>query len=217
MKRIGLLCSILFWSFAAGAQHCEPVPAVNADGWGPYDYRDQNRKKELANVEGHHLNSDVESLKRGQSGTIGADLTYTLYRFPNHHRALLAYMRLGEKVKSDIPSDSRFSVSCAFARAVQYAPNDGAVRMLNGVYLLKQKKVEEAISELKIADQLEPNNAQLHYNMGLAYVQIKNYPDARTHAKKAYDLGFPLPGLRQMLQRAGQWDAEPAAARPVKN
>lgn len=39
------------------------------NGYGPFDYR--TSKQELAIVDTHHFNSDVEQLRRGISGPIG--------------------------------------------------------------------------------------------------------------------------------------------------
>jgi hypothetical protein len=47
------------------------------------------------------------------------------------------------------------------------------------------------------------------YNLGLAYVEIKRYPEALEAAHKAYALGFPLPGLRDRLKSVNAWK-EPA-------
>jgi hypothetical protein len=37
-------------------------------------------------------------------------------------------------------------------------------------------------------------------------MQKKNYEQAKIYAKKAYELGFPLPGLKNQLIQAGKWD-----------
>ena len=55
------------------------------------------------------------------------------------------------------------------------------------------------------ADKLMPGDANVAYNLGLIYVDLKDYENAREYAKRAYDGGFPLPGLRQKLVQAGQW------------
>jgi hypothetical protein len=36
--------------------------------------------------------------------------------------------------------------------------------------------------------------------------QLKDYEKARKHAKKAYDGGYPLPGLKNQLKAANQWN-----------
>ena len=59
------------------------------------------------------------------------------------------------------------------------------------------------------AVELAPEDPTINYNAGLAYLKKKEYDKARQHAKKAYELGFPLPGLKNKLVEAGKWD-EPA-------
>jgi len=46
-------------------------------------------------------------------------------------------------------------------------------------------------------------SAELHYALGLSYANTKEYERAVEHARKAYALGYPLPGLRNLLARAG--------------
>ena len=50
-------------------------------------------KQLLGTVEQHHFTSNIESLRHGNTGTLGGDLSYTLMLFPNHHRALAASHR----------------------------------------------------------------------------------------------------------------------------
>jgi len=45
---------------------------------------------------------------------------------------------------------------------------------------------------------------EIHYFLGLIYLKLSDLDDAVTHAKLAYELGYPLPGLRQKLEAAGQ-------------
>ncbi len=40
------------------------------------------------------------------------------------------------------------------------------------------------------------------------YLKEKDYEQAIVHAKKAYELGFPLPGLRNKLMKTGKLDEE---------
>jgi len=37
------------------------------------------------------------------------------------------------------------------------------------------------------------------------YADLKNYPLAREEARQAYKLGYPLPGLRNKLEKLGEW------------
>lgn len=45
---------------------------------------------------------------------------------------------------------------------------------------------------------------EIHYFLGLVYLKLDDLDDASVHAKLAYDLGYPLPGLRQKLEAAGR-------------
>lgn len=197
-----------------------PVPSFAQDlgicgslnnSFGPFDYRYKTSvKTELGDahsmVEGAHFTPQIEQLIRGKTAVEpGPDIDYTLRAFPNHHRALLSMSRLALRAKSDQPPRMRYTVTCWFERAMRFAPDDGMVRMLYGQYLLKVGKQPEAIEYLEAAEKLTEGSANLHYNLGLAFIEVKRYEDARRHARKAYALGFPLPGLRERLKRLGQW------------
>ena len=65
--------------------------------------------------------------------------------------------------------------------------------------------MSEAKDEYLIALELQPDYAEAHYNLGLLYVKQKEFELAVQSARKAYDLGFPLQGLRRQLDRAGAW------------
>jgi len=114
-------------------------------------------------------------------------------------------MRLGDKEKTERPRGARFTVACYFARGVRFAPDDGAVRVLYGIYLSRNGKKSEAVEQLQAAQELVGDDPNLHYNLGLAYFDLKDYDKALLHAQKAYELGFPLPGLRDKLKKAGKW------------
>jgi uncharacterized protein HemY len=72
--------------------------------------------------------------------------------------------------------------------------------------LLKAGQTDKATEQLEVAVNLEPENPNINYNLGLLYVQKKDYEQAKIYAKKAYDLGFPLPGLKNKLMEAGKWE-----------
>ena len=153
-----------------------------------------------------HFTSDVENLRAGATGTIGADLNYTLLMFPNHHRALAAMGKLAQRDKTLKPKGAQFSIECFFDRAIRFKPNDAMVRMVYATYLLQAAQPDRATEQLALAAELQPDDPTINYNLGLLYVKKKDYEQARTHAKKAYEQGFPLPGLRNQLIQAGKWE-----------
>ncbi len=173
--------------------------------FGPFDYRTAS-KEILDVVESEHFTSEVRNLKSGRSGTLGDELDYTLQVFPNHHLALQSMARLALREKVTKPPGAKYSVECYFDRGMRFRPGDGVVRMLYANYLLKLKRTKDALEQYQEAVRLQPENANINYNVALLYLKVKNYEQSVVHAKKAYGLGFPLPGLRNKLKRAGKWD-----------
>lgn len=174
------------------------------NNYGPYDYRTNADKHAI--VENFHFNSDVENLRKGMTVTYpGGDISYVLRAFPNHPRALDAISRLGVKEKAAKPRGSTYSVDCWFERAMRFRSDDGVVRMLYGIHLLRVGQSNEAIKRLEEARKINPADANILYNLGLGYVQVKNYERALESAHAAYALGFPMQGLKNQLKRAGKW------------
>ncbi len=174
--------------------------------FGPFDYANRHSlQADLDVVENHHFNHDVENLIRGMTGTIAGDLNYTLHAWPNHHRALVALAKLSIRDKSTRFHGLRYPVECYFDRAMRMNATDTTVRSIYGGYLLQKERNKEAIEQLEIAVNLEPENATALYNLGLLHFKQKNYEKANDYAQKAYTLDFPLPGLKNKLIAAGKW------------
>jgi tetratricopeptide (TPR) repeat protein len=172
---------------------------------GPYDYRTVDRAT-LMIVEPYHFTPQVERLEKGESTVlIGGDISFVLRTFPNHHRALAAMARLSAKEKTRKPAGSPYSVDCWFERAVRFTPDDAKVRVIHGYYLTKQGDNAGAVRELRAALEMGEDDGNLHYNLGLALFATKDYDGALAAARRAYELKFPLDGLRKKLQAAGKW------------
>jgi hypothetical protein len=213
----GLICAALIGlsSHAAFGQAANFACGSLENAYGPYDYR--TTKSKLHIVERYHFTPEVEALIRGKSGgRIGADLDYTLRAFPNHHRALLALMRYGEKAKSPQPYDLPHPVECYFERALRFRPDDTLARMIYAQFLATKKRAPEADRQLEIASaSADDDNGFSHYNIGLIYFDLKNYPKALVQAHMALKLGFAQTGLKDKLKGVGQW-SEPVEAEPSK-
>jgi len=193
---------------------CLPVSAAHAqaslagagcgaleNAYGPYDYRTD--KDKLGIVEKFHFGPQQESLTAGSR--VGGDLDYTLRAFPNHHRALMAMMKLGAKQKRAQATNTNYSVECYMMRAEVFRPDDAMVKVIYGLYLMQSGRAKDAIAKLEAAREGDSQNANVNYNLGLAYAELRQYDKALESAHRAYEAGFPLPGLRNKLQRAGQW------------
>jgi hypothetical protein len=174
---------------------------------GPYDY--QTDRKMVTFIEGNHFQPQVEALVGGVSGTVGAELNFMLLHIPNHPRVLLALVRYGEKLKWVSPPGLQFPYECYFDRAIRFRPDDAMVRMIYATYLNKFSRTSDALSQLAYASNVAKDDAFAHYNVGLIYLDMKQYDLALAEAHKALSLGFPRPELRDRLKAAGKW-REPA-------
>ncbi|MES2758013.1 MAG: tetratricopeptide repeat protein [Pseudomonadota bacterium] len=177
------------------------------NAYGPFDYR--TRAEHVENfylVEMAHFTPEVENGIKGSTGLIGGDLDYTLRAIPNHHRALAALARVAVRTKSLQVPGTKWPVECYFERAMRFQPDDGGAKAEYGNYLYALGKADKAFPLFREAAEMSPDNPTINYNLGLAYFQKKDYDNSLLYAKKAYALGFPLPGLKNKLAAAGKWN-----------
>lgn len=179
--------------------------------FGPFDYRTATSEQKGL-VEGAHFPADVEHLRKGKRSPSGGyimvpgqEIDYTLRAFPNHPRALLSLSRLSAQERTDKPTGIKVKVDCYFHNAITRWPDDSMVRVIYGTYLTQRKNAEEALKQFEKAQELGSENPSMYYNLGLAYFEIKRYPESLEAAHKAYSLGFPFPGLRNKLESVGHW------------
>jgi hypothetical protein len=176
----------------------------------PMDYRTD--RKLLLTVEHAHFPPDTENLVKPVFTTFGSDLDYTLHAYPNHHRALVTLMRLGEREKTDQPVDTRYTIECYLRRAIRQANDDTVARMLYARYLMGKKRNEDAMQQLDATATFAGENAFTHYNLGRMLFDLKAYDKAVVHAKRALELGFERQDLIDLLRKQGQWPETPQAA-----
>lgn len=165
-------------------------------------------------VEVPHFDNEHAALALGRTvvdsahaqGPVAGGLDYVLRVWPNHPGALADMSKYAKIKKSERPDKLKYSVKCYFKRAVAFTPEDSTVRFLFALHLLDFGYEQEAAEQLDIAAKLDdqPSINSL-YNMGLAYFRLKRYDEARRIAEEVYSRGYELPGLRNLLQRAGKW------------
>ena len=200
-------------------QECRGKP----QGFGPFDYNDPRSSAPggFSNITGNplsnplrmveiaHFKNYVEALIKGKTGKDPlADIDYTLRAFPNHPRALWAVSRYFLQIPTTDPDRNWILArglrgtpppECFFQRAMLFAPEDPMVSMIYGLYLHKRGLSDAALREYLRAGEGMPNHAELAYNTGLLYFELKDYENARKYADKAYELGYPLDGLKRKL------------------
>jgi hypothetical protein len=219
-----LVLSLMQAAFAHG-EDCG-VPGDQPGRYGPFDYRDRARlKSELSVVEVHHFTAYMEETalygfssrpavvieeQRGGRELIAGNFDYTLYAFPNHYPALHAMgvwqLRLREAGASIEEVQRTWGVrsaECYFERAILMAPDDGMTYLAYGVFLHKAKQADEAQKKYARAIELMPDSPEAAYNLGLLYFDLADYDKAAALAARAYELGYPLQGLRRKLERVG--------------
>ncbi len=201
-----LVMLLVFLSYASIG-----VAQIHDQSTAPWDYRDREYADDLAVVEKHHFNMNVQTLKAGQSTAyVGGDLAFIFRFFPNHHRALDAMGRLWRthrRTSNRAPPgmDPSRNAEYFFEQAIAFAPSDGTVEMLYGMHLFLSARNDQALPHVNKAVELAPNSPEINYNAGLFFLAMGNHEIAMSHARTAYDAGYPLPGLRKKLVKIGAW------------
>jgi len=203
-----LLCAVAtaeFALFAAGALGA----GFQYGDRGPYSYytADPQEKLLLGSVEGNHLGLLRQKLRHPDPYLVFGECDFILGKFPNHPEALHLC------TEHSVTRARRPDVGQRYLdRAVQLFPDVASTHVIFGMYLHRLGKTKDALEKYQRALELDPSSTNAHYNLGLAYLSLKEYDLANKHAQQAYALGHPAPGLRNGLQRAGKWNPLPAPA-----
>jgi tetratricopeptide (TPR) repeat protein len=92
-----------------------------------------------------------------------------------------------------------------FEIAMQERPDLAAGYQAAALVLQDGGKVEAAIEVLERGNRAsDGKSADLNYSLGLLYLKAKRLDDAEARARRAYELGYPLPGLKKQLAAAGR-------------
>jgi tetratricopeptide (TPR) repeat protein len=95
--------------------------------------------------------------------------------------------------------------------AVKARPTEPEGYSALAIIFRKNKQLENSRDILIQGDEaLGGRSADINYNLGLIYLELGDTDNALARAHIAYAQGYPLPGLRNRLRKAGKWQ-EPAA------
>jgi hypothetical protein len=167
----------------------------------PIDVNDQADQGKVDLVVRFHFTPEVAALIRGSTSKLPGDIHYTLRHIPNHYGALYSMARY--QLKNPGESDRYFTVDCYFERAFAFRPKDARLYMLYGTYLHRAKRLDQALAAYTHAEELGLDSPELYYNRGLLEFERDNLDEAAAYAAKAYAGGYPLPALRDKLDKAG--------------
>jgi tetratricopeptide (TPR) repeat protein len=172
-------------------------------------------KKGVWDLDHYHTTPAINEMATGSLyRSIMGNLDFSLRHSPNHHLALqtlIRYDRAGGK-----PWDFA-APECYLHWAQEFTPDDAEVWILGGYYFWTKKQLDRSEALYKHALELQPDSADAHYNLGLLYAQMQDYGRALEHAHAAYGAGYPLQGLRKILERAGKWRDPPSDAAPASS
>jgi tetratricopeptide (TPR) repeat protein len=172
---------------------------------GNRDYYTAKLTKEgaelLKNVELYHIGPGISRMSTHTYGGALQDFEFILDFFPNHPRGLALISELCDlKWKSP-----QCDADAWFQKAIDRNPHASQTYLIYGLHLQRQNHLPEAIESYKKSIDLNPVSANAHYDLALAYFDQKQFDLANRHAQISYELGMPLPGLRDKLTRAGKW------------
>lgn len=197
---------LVTWVIASGGAYAQEAGVVcrKTTEVAETDFRDRSTAQLRWNIEDnkrYHVDPANQRMQQGEySRTVMADINWTLARYPNHQLALeqlIRYALAGGKIyEYPVPE-------CYFQWAKEFAPDDDKVLLAEGYYHWRNNRLDAAVQSYQESVAINPASSTAHYNLGLIYFERKQYQEALGHAAKAYELGYPLPALRDKLATAG--------------
>ncbi|MBL1275773.1 MAG: tetratricopeptide repeat protein [Ectothiorhodospiraceae bacterium] len=191
-----------------------PSALVLAAGkWNdPHDYYKSATRSSgdlLRNVEKFHLPQGLAKMNKKKYDRALEDFDFVLRYYPNHPKGLLFMSEVSRRMKKPEIAEKYFQ------KAFKMYPGYANTHSIYGIFLQKTDRMERAIEQYRKSLKLKPNASETHYNLGLALYKTGKQDGALLHAQKAYKLGYPLPGLRNKLVKAGIWKKnKPAKTKP---
>lgn len=135
-----------------------------------------------------------------------SEIDFTFQRIPEtsliYTTVLITYARLEQEAK-------QFDAAKSYAeRAISIDPHDPTAYIVLALQYRAQGDLESAKQVLDKGNAaLEEGSAEIHYNLGLILLELGETQDAVSHAERAYDLGYPLMGLKNKLIEKRLWRA----------
>lgn len=217
---VAAACSVTLF-FAAGAVHAGPqvegialAPGCETirfkDGF--ISYNDPTKAWNIKDTNDNHCDRNVRNLtgnaRHNKPRGLMIDINWTLFRIPNHYECMSALVRYQTKKGYPFfPEERQFPrAECYIQGAINIWPNDPKLWFMLGYYYQRAHRPEDSIKAYAKVLDLSPSYLDAHYNLGLLYTEAQDYQKALEHARIAYDKGYPLPGLKHKLERAGVWE-----------
>jgi tetratricopeptide (TPR) repeat protein len=106
----------------------------------------------------------------------------------------LTYREMGDRVKADEQFDEALKVDAAY----------GSAYVGKALLDRDQNRLDAAVATLRKGNEVTSGtSAEISHFLALLLLQQGRYEESRSFARQAYANGYPLPGLRDRLARAG--------------
>lgn len=184
-------------------------------GFGPWDFFDVDEPSDPNYYDGRwweavdvHAKPGFDAMNdvpfdQGAYNKAAYEFDYLLRSYPNHPQILQGVIQLELKRRGTPRRLIRFGTppECYLIRASMFRPKQPHIPQLMGIYLQRLGDPKRAIEYYQHALGLNPNAAEIQYNLGLAYFELDEFRLAAGCARQAYKLGYPLRGLQSKLRR----------------
>ncbi len=90
-------------------------------------------------------------------------------------------------------------------QAIEHQPEATSSYALAAIICRESGRISDGLEMLKRGNAAtNGSSAEIHYLLGLFYIDVDDLDAAVEHAELAYELGYPLPGLAVKLRRHGR-------------
>jgi tetratricopeptide (TPR) repeat protein len=89
--------------------------------------------------------------------------------------------------------------------AIEARPSDAQFYAALAITYRDQKQLKQARETLERGVAASEGSVELHYNLGLICLELRDVECAVQHAQVAYEGGHPFPGLKNKLTSIGRW------------
>jgi tetratricopeptide (TPR) repeat protein len=187
-----------------------PVVAFGQEGNRDYYSSNPDDRGLLATTHKFHLGPGIADAQKGNVSGAVSNFEFILNYFPNDPDVL---NRLSEVcTKRKVP---KCDMEAWFQKALARNVDAPLTYVVLGIHLQRIGKPDLAVNALRKAVSLQPDSINAHYNLGLAYFELKDYEQANRHAQVSYALGAQVPGLKDKLVKVGKWKPLPPAPAPA--
>ncbi len=130
------------------------------------------------------------------------EINFTAVRIPQNHKwypeIYVNYAR------AQYLNDKKIEAFTTLQRLITTHPTHSLAYTALAYYLKQENQLEQAIAALQQAPELLLNeSAELNYFLGWYLMEAEKTEAALAHAKRAYELDYPVPTLRQRLAEKG--------------